>query len=154
MYCAHCFSVNSGRCILNQWRWWKYQAHISLNYPIQGLSYIFDTVKNWLCLLLSGKSGVLSADRSGPVACGHVQRHTVPAWTAGPGRTGDGHHAKNPGDHHLISESCLPGQSAHTHSHTHTYTLLHTHFDTQSLWDSELKWDFIISIVSLQLNKE
>lgn len=60
---------------------------------------------------LAGGACVLWADGGGPVACCHVQRHPVSTRAVGPGWARDCHHAKDSGDHFLLPESRLPGQS-------------------------------------------
>lgn len=72
---------------------------------------IFGTKSKKIFYTLPGGACILRADRGGPVACCHVQRHPVSTGAVGPGWTRDCHHAKDPGDHFLLPESCLPGQS-------------------------------------------
>lgn len=78
-----------------------------------------------------GRAGVLRADGGRPAACGHVQRHALPARAAGPRRAGDRHHAQDTGDHLLLPESCLPGELVHMREHAHTPT--HSYFNTHLL---------------------
>lgn len=106
-------NYDSNRKVSRCWGWCMLLIRVN-----QKLIMTTSLLKPDLYLLHPGRACVLWADRSGSAARRHVQRHSLPTGAAGPGRDGNCHHAKDPGNDLLLPESRLPGELQHTHTET------------------------------------